>query len=85
MSTVLRTLRNLRKAGLRDAAHQMQVIRLWRYKWNLELGLIWIAGDTKAGTLIAIDRYGNKYFENFSDELPLRTRWVDYKDYELDP
>jgi len=43
------------------------------------------AGDTKAGTLIATDRYGNKYFENLDEELPLRTRWVDYKDYELDP
>ncbi|KAK0099915.1 NADH dehydrogenase 1 alpha subcomplex subunit 12 ndufa12/DAP13 [Cadophora gregata] len=68
MSTVLRTLRNLRRVGLRDAAHQMQHI-----------------GDTKAGTLIATDRYGNKYFENLDEELPLRTRWVDYKDYELDP
>ncbi|KAH7321717.1 putative NADH-ubiquinone oxidoreductase subunit B17.2 [Rhexocercosporidium sp. MPI-PUGE-AT-0058] len=68
MSTVFRTLRNLRRVGLRDAAHQMQHI-----------------GDTKAGTLIATDRYGNKYFENLEEELPLRTRWVDYKDYELDP
>ncbi|KAH7393388.1 NADH-ubiquinone oxidoreductase subunit B17.2 [Cadophora sp. MPI-SDFR-AT-0126] len=68
MSTVLRTLRNLRRVGLRDAAHQMQHI-----------------GDTKAGTLIATDRFGNKYFENLDEELPLRTRWVDYKNYELDP
>jgi len=34
-------------------------------------------GDTKAGTLIGTDRFGNKYFEN-NDELPLRTRWVQY-------
>lgn len=27
-------------------------------------------GDTKAGTLIAKDRFGNKYFENLEDELP---------------
>ena len=27
-------------------------------------------GDTKAGTLIATDRYGNKYYENLEDELP---------------
>lgn len=27
-------------------------------------------GDTKAGTLIATDRYGNKYFENLAEELP---------------
>jgi hypothetical protein len=59
------------------------------------------AGDTKAGTLIAKDKYGNKYYENLEDELPcenfncpsgmtysmdtVRTRWVDYKDDEFDP
>ena len=42
-------------------------------------------GDTKRGTFIAMDRYGNKYFENLEEELPLRTRWVDYKDKEFDP
>lgn len=85
MSTISRTLRNLRKVGIKDYAHQMMYI-----------------GDTKAGTLIATDRYGNKYFENLQDELPrmitlpdplflkklvsdsnlVRTRWVDYKDPE---
>jgi hypothetical protein len=29
-----------------------------------------IIGDTKAGTLIGVDRYGNKYFENLEEELP---------------
>nr|POE65316.1 nadh dehydrogenase [ubiquinone] 1 alpha subcomplex subunit n7bm [Quercus suber] len=32
-----------------------------------------------------MDKYGNKYFENLEEELPLRTRWVDYKDREFDP
>ncbi len=27
-------------------------------------------GDTKAGTYIASDRYGNKYYENLEQELP---------------
>lgn len=27
-------------------------------------------GDTKAGTYIATDRYGNKYYENNDEELP---------------
>lgn len=27
-------------------------------------------GDTKAGTYIATDRYGNKYYENQDEELP---------------
>lgn len=53
MSTITRTLRNIRKIGIRDFLHQMQYI-----------------GDTKAGTYIASDRYGNKYFENLEDELP---------------
>ena len=29
-----------------------------------------IAGDTKAGTLIAKDKFGNKYYENLEEELP---------------
>ncbi|KAJ5933752.1 hypothetical protein N7454_006081 [Penicillium verhagenii] len=80
MSTVLRTLRNLRRIGVKEYAHQMQNI-----------------GDTKAGTLIGTDSWGNKFYENMSEELPrktptmelekrsenvetrIRTRWVDYK------
>ena len=42
-------------------------------------------GDTKAGTFIAADKYGNKYYENLEEELPLRTRWVDYHDNNFDP
>ncbi|CAD6563858.1 MAG: NADH dehydrogenase 1 alpha subcomplex subunit 12 ndufa12/DAP13 [Alectoria sarmentosa] len=68
MSTIVRTLRNLRKIGIKEYAHQMQYI-----------------GDTKAGTYIATDKYGNKYYENLEKELPLRTRWVDYKQKEYDP
>ncbi|KAJ4337621.1 hypothetical protein N0V87_004577 [Didymella glomerata] len=55
MSTLMRTLRNLRKIGF------------------------------KAGTFIGLDKYGNKFYENLAEELPLRTRWVDYKDHEFDP
>lgn len=67
-------------------------------KWELTP----VAGDTKAGTLIGKDRFGNKYYENVEEELPctsfcgkrlegykahgftVRTRWVDYKEKELD-
>lgn len=28
------------------------------------------AGDTKAGTLIGTDKFGNKFYENMADELP---------------
>ncbi|KAM0813292.1 putative NADH dehydrogenase [ubiquinone] 1 alpha subcomplex subunit [Seiridium cardinale] len=41
-------------------------------------------GDTKAGILVGTDRFGNKFFEN-SEELPLRTRWVDYAKHDYDP
>ncbi|PSN71572.1 NDUFA12-domain-containing protein [Corynespora cassiicola Philippines] len=68
MSTLLRTLRNIRRVGIKDFGHQMQYI-----------------GDTKAGAFIGADKYGNKYYENLEEELPLRTRWVDYKDHEFDP
>ena len=34
--------------------------------WRLRPG----TGDTKRGTLIGIDRFGNKYFENMEEELP---------------
>ncbi|KAF2457221.1 NADH ubiquinone oxidoreductase subunit NDUFA12-domain-containing protein [Lineolata rhizophorae] len=67
MSTLPRTLRNLRRIGLKEYAHQMMYI-----------------GDTKAGTLIGTDRFGNKYYENIEEELPLRTRWVDYVNKEFD-
>lgn len=53
MSTLSRTLRNLRKIGFKEYWHQ------------LNNGI----GDTKAGTLIGTDRFGNKYYENL-DELP---------------
>ncbi|KAK3053819.1 hypothetical protein LTR09_005099 [Extremus antarcticus] len=68
MSTILRTIRNLRSIGLKEYGHQMQYM-----------------GDTKRGTFIAADRYGNEYYENLEEELPLRTRWVDYKMKEYDP
>lgn len=41
--------------------------------WRLRLD----TGDTKRGTLIGIDRFGNKYFENMEEELPrmLKRNW----------
>ncbi|CCE33741.1 related to nadh-ubiquinone oxidoreductase subunit b17.2 [Claviceps purpurea 20.1] len=40
-------------------------------------------GDTKYGRLVGTDRNGNKYYEN-PEELPLRTRWVDYAKHDFD-
>ena len=53
MSYVSRTLRNLRRIGLKEYGHQMQYM-----------------GDTKAGTLVGKDSFGNKYYENLEEELP---------------
>jgi hypothetical protein len=39
-------------------------------------------GDTKAGTLIAKDRYGNKYFENLEDELPCELASITYRAFK---
>ncbi|KAH0609922.1 uncharacterized protein H6S33_012468 [Morchella sextelata] len=39
-------------------------------------------GDTKYGALVGTDKYGNKYYENNTEELPLRTKWVDYKEWK---
>ncbi|KAL1840062.1 hypothetical protein VTJ49DRAFT_838 [Mycothermus thermophilus] len=66
MSTITRTLGNLRKIGLKEYWHQLQYI-----------------GDTKAGVLVGVDKFGNKFYEN-KDELPLRTRWVDYAKHDYD-
>ncbi|KAM0328563.1 hypothetical protein ACHAQA_004971 [Verticillium albo-atrum] len=66
MSTITRTVSNLRKVGIKDYFRQMLYI-----------------GDTKAGRLVGTDRSGNKYYEDM-DELPLRTRWVDYKKHDYD-
>ncbi|CAG7560018.1 unnamed protein product [Fusarium equiseti] len=66
MSTIGRTLTNLRKVGIKDYFRQMLYI-----------------GDTKAGVLIGTDRAGNKFFEN-QEELPLRTRWVEYAKHDYD-
>ncbi|KEZ40468.1 hypothetical protein SAPIO_CDS8350 [Scedosporium apiospermum] len=40
-------------------------------------------GDTKWGRLVGTDLAGNKFFEN-TDELPLRTRWVEYAKHDYD-
>jgi hypothetical protein len=57
-----------------DEAYEWPFFLVPRYAGNsgdgMEEELTDVAGDTKAGTLIATDRYGNKYYENLEDELP---------------
>ncbi|KAK9376829.1 NADH ubiquinone oxidoreductase subunit NDUFA12-domain-containing protein [Lipomyces chichibuensis] len=67
-SSLIRVIRNLRRVGIKDYFRQMNSI-----------------GDTKYGRLVGVDRYGNKFFENTEeDEIHLRTRWVQYKDWFYD-
>ncbi|GFP55752.1 NADH dehydrogenase [ubiquinone] 1 alpha subcomplex subunit N7BM [Trichoderma asperellum] len=76
MSTITRTLGNLRKVGIKDYFRQMLLSQFSSNSTSQ-------TGDTKAGTLIGTDRAGNKYYENL-EELPLRTRWVDYAKHDYD-
>ncbi|KAK3898983.1 NADH ubiquinone oxidoreductase subunit NDUFA12-domain-containing protein [Staphylotrichum tortipilum] len=71
MSTITRTLGNIRRVGLKDFWHQLNVSSPPH------------TGDTKAGVLVGVDKFGNKFYEN-KDELPLRTRWVDYVKHDFD-
>ncbi|OJD23435.1 hypothetical protein ACJ73_05210 [Blastomyces percursus] len=86
MSTILRTARNLWRIGFKVRPPPFHVVNAntnhihIKQEYGHQMQYI---GDTKAGTLIAMDRYGNKYYENM-EELPLRTRWVDYKEKEFD-
>lgn len=124
MSTITRTLRNLRKVGIK-VCHSAQppagpsanigprttLSRWWyvqrtlttpettantrppRYRTvhryvsaiptRASASHLTLIGDTKAGTLIGTDRAGNKFFEN-NEELPLRTRWVEYAKHDYD-
>ncbi|KAL1995204.1 hypothetical protein VTN49DRAFT_1391 [Thermomyces lanuginosus] len=57
---------------------------LWRIGFKEYGHQMQYIGDTKAGTLVGVDRFGNKYYENREEELPIRTRWVDYKEKDID-
>ncbi|RPA85274.1 putative NADH-ubiquinone oxidoreductase subunit B17.2 [Ascobolus immersus RN42] len=56
---------------------------LWKIGLREYIHQMWRIGDTKAGTLVGTDRFGNRFYEN-TTELPLRTRWVDYVKFDFD-
>ena len=43
---------------------------LWRVGLRDAAHQMQYIGDTKAGTFIGADRYGNRYYENLEEELP---------------
>lgn len=44
------------------------------------------AGDTKVGTLVGKDKFGNKFYENLEDELPrMCTTMATYRNISADP
>ena len=69
MSTsIFRTLKNIYKSGLKRSAWQIQH-----------------HNDTKSGWLVGIDDFGNKFYETDApDEIHLRTRWVEYNQWNQD-
>ncbi|KAF5644529.1 nadh-ubiquinone oxidoreductase subunit [Fusarium sp. NRRL 52700] len=82
MSTISRTLSNLRKVGIKANAGMYLTERSSTLANDACSDGQYI-GDTKAGRLIGTDRAGNKFFEN-NEELPLRTRWVEYAKHDYD-
>ncbi|RHZ49972.1 hypothetical protein Glove_508g61 [Diversispora epigaea] len=40
-------------------------------------------GEVKTGTLVGVDKFGNKYFEN-KEEVCGRDRWIEYAHYHSD-
>ncbi|ATY58626.1 NADH:ubiquinone oxidoreductase subunit [Cordyceps militaris] len=90
MSTIPRTLRNIRKVGIKvrgepgrrapdpNGSPPPQGNKTLTFNRTT-----WFRCDTKAGTYMGKDRAGNKYFEN-GEELPLRTRWVEYAKHDFD-
>ncbi|QPG76708.1 hypothetical protein FOA43_004102 [Brettanomyces nanus] len=64
-SSITRLIRNVWRNGLKRSGRQIAQMN-----------------DTKSGTLVGIDDYGNKYYETKNpDEIHMRTRWVEYKDF----
>ncbi|EGC33359.1 hypothetical protein DICPUDRAFT_98581 [Dictyostelium purpureum] len=42
---------------------------------------LYYTGELKYGTLVGVDKFGNKYYEN-KEEIFGRHRWVEYGDYK---
>ena len=67
-NSLARTIKNIWASGLKRSAWQIQV-----------------HNDTKRGWLVGEDDFGNKYYEtDVPEEIHLRTRWVEYKDWGID-
>ncbi|PSK41213.1 hypothetical protein C7M61_000888 [Candidozyma pseudohaemuli] len=69
MSTsIIRTIKNIYHSGFKRAAWQIQS-----------------HNDTKRGWLVGTDDWGNKYYEtDVPEEIHMRTRWVEYNDWNVD-
>ncbi|GMM29215.1 hypothetical protein DAMA08_019310 [Martiniozyma asiatica (nom. inval.)] len=63
-----RTVRNIMRNGLRRSGRQIALMN-----------------DTKSGHIVGEDDYGNKFYETTNpEEIHMRTRWVEYKDWTHD-
>lgn len=67
-NSLQRFVKNVWSSGLRRAGWQIQV-----------------HNDVKRGTLVGEDDWGNKFYEtNIPEEIHLRTRWVEYNEWQID-
>ncbi len=62
------------------------IIRVFKnfYRNGVKKSLRQIAqmNDTKSGHIVGVDDYGNKFYETSNpEEIHMRTRWVEYKDF----
>ncbi|ODV85078.1 hypothetical protein CANARDRAFT_28792 [[Candida] arabinofermentans NRRL YB-2248] len=58
------------------------VRNFWRNGIKRSLRQIAMINDTKSGHFMGEDDFGNKYYETDNpEEIHMRTRWVEYKDF----
>ncbi|VEU20420.1 DEKNAAC101390 [Brettanomyces naardenensis] len=64
-SSLARTVRNFWRSGYKRAFRQIAQMN-----------------DTKSGELVGVDDFGNHFYETKNpEEIHMRTRWVEYKDF----
>ncbi|KAG7801465.1 hypothetical protein KL944_003197 [Ogataea haglerorum] len=58
------------------------VKNIWRNGLKRSLRQIAMINDTKSGVFVGEDDFGNKFYETKDpDEIHMRTRWVEYKNF----
>lgn len=67
-NSLIRTIKNIYSSGIKRS--------LWQIQHH---------NDTKRGWLVGEDDFGNKFYETDApEEIHLRTRWVEYSEWDID-